>query len=75
MVYAYKYTLCRRAVVATFDLSASNLEALSKDHWLKNSLNAVQLRLKDKAFDEAAVPGVGAPLVAGGKRGSKRIRF
>ena len=62
-------------MVATFDLSASTLEAFRKDHWLKNPLSVVQLWLKDKAFDEAAVPGAGAPLVTGGKRGSKRIRF
>ena len=47
MMYSYKYTLARRAVVATFDLSAANLVALSKDHWMKNSLNIVQLQLHE----------------------------
>ena len=47
MMYSYKYTLARRAVVATFDLSAANLVALSKDHWMKNSLNIVQLHLHE----------------------------
>ena len=47
MMYSYKCTLARRAVVATFDLSAANLVALSKDHWMKNSLNIVQLHLHE----------------------------
>ena len=47
MMYSYKYTLARRAVVATFDLSAANLAALSNDHWMKNSLNIVQLHLHE----------------------------
>ena len=47
MVYSYKYTLARRAVIATFDLSAKNLDALSADHWLSCSLNVIQLRLHE----------------------------
>ena len=35
MVYSYKYTLARRAIVATFDLSAENLDLFESDHWLK----------------------------------------
>ena len=34
MMYSYQYALCRRAVVATFDLSAKGLDAFSSDHWL-----------------------------------------
>ena len=48
MIYSYKYTLARRAVVATFDLSAKNLSALKEDHWLKNPLNVLQLHLSGK---------------------------
>ena len=71
---AYQYTLCRRAVVATFDLSAENLGAFSSDHWLQNPLNVIQLWLKEKAFDETAAPVAGvAPAVA--KRGPKRLRM
>ena len=44
-MYAYKYTLSRRAVVATFDLSAENLEAFTEDHWLSNDRNVIVLRL------------------------------
>ena len=36
MVYSYKCTLCKRAVVAAFDLSATGLDAFESDHWLQN---------------------------------------
>ena len=52
MIYSYPFTLCRRAVVATFDLAAANLEALSEDHWLANELNVIVLRLAEKAWIE-----------------------
>ena len=69
MIYAYNYTLCERAVVATFDLSAAHLEALEEDHWLSESRNVITLRLKEKAFVEPlpqtipmpAFQNVGAP--------------
>ena len=54
MMYAYPYTLCRRAVVATFDLSASNLELLQTDHWLSDSRNVMQLRLNGPAWESEA---------------------
>ena len=53
-MYAYKYTLARRAVVATFDLSAKNLDQFVSDHWLSCDLNVICLRLVDKAFEEPA---------------------
>jgi len=57
MMYAYPYTLCRRAVVATFDLSASNLELLQTDHWLSDNRNVLQLHLDGPAWEsEAAEP-------------------
>ena len=31
-MYAYKYTLARRAIVATFALSAATLDQFEKDH-------------------------------------------
>ena len=73
MVYSYQCTLrlCRRAMVATFDLSANGLDAFKTDHWLQNPLNVVQLWLTEKAFDETAVPGTcagRAPADAGSKR-------
>lgn len=54
MMYAYPYTLCRRAVVATFDLSASNLELLQTDHWLSDSRNVMQLHLDGPAWESEA---------------------
>ena len=50
MIYAYRYTLCRRAVIATFDLSATNLHLLSTDHWLKDRRNVILLRLTAPAW-------------------------
>ena len=50
MVYSYMYTLCRRAVVATFDLSARNLHLFKTDHWLKDPRNVIQLYLKSPAW-------------------------
>ena len=52
MMYSYTYTLARRAVIATFDLSASHLDALAKDHWLQNPLNVIQLHLQESVVDE-----------------------
>ena len=41
MIYAYPFTLRRRAVVATFDLSAANLRMLRTDHWLSDARNVL----------------------------------
>jgi len=54
MMYAYDYSLCRRAVVATCDLAAENLHLLKQDHWLSNPQNVVTLWLEEPAW-------VGAP--------------
>ena len=54
MVYAYTYTLCRRGVVATFDLSARNLQLFKFDHWLKDPRNVIQLRLTSPAWSTGA---------------------
>ena len=55
MMYAYPFTFARRAVVATFDLSAKNLEAFTTDHWLQDRRNVIQLKLTEPAY-VAAVP-------------------
>ena len=57
-MYAYKYTLARRAVVATFDLSAVNLDQFVEDHWLSCDLNVICLHLTEKAFVEPAAVAV-----------------
>ena len=54
-VYAYTYTLARRAVIATFDLSACNLAAFDNHHWLADERNVIKLRLETPAFAEAPV--------------------
>ena len=59
MMYSYKYTLCNRAVVATFDLAAANLSAFKVDHWLSSEDNVVVLVLKEKVFvDSPGVPSL-----------------
>ena len=40
-VYAHTYSFCGRAVVATLDLSAENLNAFDEDHWLRNRDNVI----------------------------------
>lgn len=64
MMYSYTYTLCHRAVVATFDLSAKNLHLLSSDHWLSNPLNVVQIHLDAPAWqhDPSLLPHVNASV-------------
>ena len=51
MLYSYTYTLCRRGVVATFDLSASNLHLFKTDHWLSDPRNVIQLHLTSPAWE------------------------
>ena len=50
MVYSYPFTLARRAVVATMDLTAKNLHLLRTNHWLKDSRNVLCLELVAPAF-------------------------
>ena len=50
MRYAYPFSLCRRGVVATMDLSAKNLDLLSSDHWLSDRRNVIQLALVEQAY-------------------------
>ena len=75
-VYSYKYTLVRRGIVATFDRSASNLEAFETDHWLSNRKNIIQLNLTEQAWVEtpatlrssgpsAAAAAPPSPVIAG----------
>ena len=54
MRYAYPFTLCRRAVVATADLGADNLHLLSSDHWLSKAENVLVLRLTAPTFAQPA---------------------
>lgn len=63
--HSYKYTLARRAVVASFDLSARNLRLFKTDHWLSNPLNVIQLHLTESVVDEHAPPSVVLPTKSG----------
>ena len=50
MMYSYPYSLCRRGVVATADLSARNLHLLRTDHWLCDPRNVQQVWLMRPAW-------------------------
>ena len=50
MRFSTVYSLHRRAVVATFDLSAANLHLFDSDHWLSNPKNVLCLRLTVPAW-------------------------
>ena len=68
-VYAYKYSSCGRAVVATLDLLAEKVNAFDEDHWLCNRDNVIYLKLQEVAsiLDNAvaaAAPAVSSPLQA-----------
>ena len=62
MIYAYPFTLCRRAVVATFDLSAANLKLLRTDHWLSDPRNVLQLHLTEPSWESDDAQPVGPIL-------------
>ena len=49
-MYAFPFTLHRRAVVATMDRSARNLHLFETDHWLSNPDNVLVLRLAGPSF-------------------------
>ena len=57
---ACSYTFARRAVIATLDLSASNIRALKADHWLRDWKNVILLELAEEAF--IRMPPVGSHL-------------
>ena len=50
MMHAFPFTLCRRAVVATMDNAAHNLNFFNTHHWLSIRQNVIVLRLTDTAF-------------------------
>ena len=54
MRYAYPFTLARRGVVVTMDLSATNLHLLDCDHWLSKSKNICVVRLVTSPWQQSA---------------------
>ena len=63
MKHAYPFTVCRKAVIATMDTAAFNLELLATDPWLSDPRNILHLELTSPAW--VGAPGVnvsgGAP--------------
>ena len=53
MMYAYHFTLCRRAVVATLDNAAANLNLFHTHHWLSCPDNVMLLQLTEPAWQPA----------------------
>ena len=51
MIYAFPFSPCKRAAIATFDLSASNLALLKLGHRLADDENVMQLRLTSAAWE------------------------
>jgi len=80
MMYAYRYTLARRAVVVTLDLSAANLGALVEehpggvsDHWLTDERNLIVLWLEGRqTWNERAPLAPPRPILLGGQPSQRR---
>ena len=53
MMYAYPFSLCRRAVVVTLDLAAANLAFFRTHHWLSSPENVIVLTLGGPAWARA----------------------
>ena len=68
MKHAYEYTLARRAVIATLDLSAANLDQFEQGHWLSSELNVIVLRLTEPAFGARTEPSSPRPSAPPAKR-------
>jgi hypothetical protein len=61
MMCSYPFTLARRAVVATMDLTAKNLHLLKTNHWLKSPRNVCCLSLTGPAWDHTDGPAEQPP--------------
>mgnify|MGYP003330802982 CR=1 FL=1 len=80
MMYAYLYTIARRAVVVTMDSSAGNLGALLKnqpagvgDHWLTDERNLIVLWLEGrKTWNERATLAPPRPIPLGSQPSQRR---
>lgn len=62
MMYSYPFTLSRRAVVITMDLSAKRLPLLKTDHWLSNSKNCMVLHLTEPSWIGGSIVGSVTPV-------------
>lgn len=73
-MYSYCYSFCGRAVVATFDLSAKNLDQLWSDHWLSNRDNVQLLHLEEPAYVDPQTSSQ-APASPGARVGQQKRRW
>ena len=55
MIYAYSFTLCRRAVVIAMDMSAANLHLLDAVRWLSDPKNVLVVKLTAPAWNSGDV--------------------
>ena len=62
MIYAYPFTLARRAVVVSMDLTAQNLHLFHTNHWLKDNRNVCHVFLTAPAFEQPAAERLPAQL-------------
>ena len=65
-MYAYRYTFCRRAVLAM--LAAVNLGQFQKGRWLSSELNVIVLRLTEHAIGARTEPSSPRPSAPPAKR-------
>ena len=61
MIYSYPFTLARRAVVVSMDLTAKNLHLFHTNHWLKDPRNVCHVLLTAPAWEQPALAGLPAP--------------
>ena len=61
-LYAYPFTLCRRAVVVTMDMSVANADLFDTDHWLSNRNNVILVRLDAPAWEGGPAPAPATPI-------------
>ena len=62
MKFAYPFTLSRRAVVVTMDLSADNLGLLETDHWLSDPKNVMVVKLTERAWMDGTASAAPATI-------------
>ena len=70
MMYAYPYTLARRAVVVTMDLTAKNLHLVRSNHWLKDPRNVALVWLTGPAW---VTPASSAAAAAGASTETRSV--
>ena len=62
MKFSYPFTLSRRAVIVTMDLSATNLDMFRTDHWLSDPKNVTLLRLSQPCYGSDTYADASVPM-------------